>query len=243
MEQQFATLHRELLSDLKANAGISVDDFLQALTLLPLSLRREYEKSIQDKLSTLERIPTISGMFLRLNPLFSFIDYDLLEHLIRKFGSQNLQQGATSYATNIEVFMRQTTVAQLMDCWPGLEELPANFSQIRVKFNNNPAQYTLKRLNKFRKKFCSHIRLSHFILLLIRVEPGSFYAIWHIPSVLIPDLMKSANQIGDGFYHYEHVLSLSIDGVLIYSLNSSEAKSVSSKQVVLFPLDQVSPGH
>ena len=71
LEEEFGALHKGLLSDIKANDAISAEEFLQELTLLPISLRREYESSIQEKLTTLERIPTISGMFLRLNPLFS----------------------------------------------------------------------------------------------------------------------------------------------------------------------------
>ena len=117
LEEEFDALHKGLLSDIKANEAISVEEFLQALTLLPISLRREYESSIQEKLTTLERIPTINGMFLRLNPLFSFLDYGLLEHLVRKFGGHALKQGMTSYVAKINVFMSETTVAQLMDCY------------------------------------------------------------------------------------------------------------------------------
>ena len=67
LEEQFDTLHKGLLSDIKQlKEDISAEDFLQSLTMLPISLRREYESSIQEKLTTLEKISTISGMFLRL---------------------------------------------------------------------------------------------------------------------------------------------------------------------------------
>lgn len=135
--------------------------------------------------------------------------------------------------------MSETTVAQLMDCWPGLEDPPANFSRLRVKFDEDPTHYTLKKLNKFRKKFCSHVRLSQFILLLIRVESGSFFAMWCIPSVLVPELIQSITQISTGFYCYEHILSLSVDDKCIYHATAELNVSL-PKQVILFPLDQVS---
>ena len=243
LEEEFDALHKGILSDIKANGAISAEEFLQALTLLPISLRREYESSIQEKLTALERIPTISGMFLRLNPLFSFLDYGLLDHLVRKFGGQALKQDMMSYVAKINDFMSETTIAQLMDCWPGLEDIPASFSQLRVKFDEDPIHYTLKKLDRFRRKFCGHTRLSHFILLLIRVESGSFYAIWRVPTILVPDLVRMAKQISAGFYQYERILSITVDGDYVYPSATQEATSIPSKQVdqvVLFPLDQVS---
>ena len=52
--------------------------------------------------------------------------------------------------------------------------------------------------------------------------------------------MKSAKQINTGFYHYERILSITVNGDCIYQSATQEATNIPSKQVVLFPLDQVS---
>ena len=40
---------------------------------------------------------TVKELFLRLSPLFRFIDYGLLDHLISRFGSLEMQKDTKSY--------------------------------------------------------------------------------------------------------------------------------------------------
>ena len=86
MEEQFGAIHDQFLTEL-TNTGVSVDRLLQALTLLPLTLRKQYESTIQGMLPELENKEVVRNLFHRLNPLFTFIDYKLLQHLVSKFGS------------------------------------------------------------------------------------------------------------------------------------------------------------
>ena len=73
-----------------ANENMNIKELLQQLTLLPIKLRSEYQRMITEKMSTLPREGSISELFLHLNPLFSFIDYHLLEYIINVFGSNGL---------------------------------------------------------------------------------------------------------------------------------------------------------
>ena len=52
-------------------------------------------------------ILAVSSAFLPFSPLFVFIDYDLLDH--------------TLYIEGIKVFMKETTVGDLIDHWGGCE--------------------------------------------------------------------------------------------------------------------------
>ena len=217
LESQFDGLHQRLMSEITENEALSGMELLRALTMLPVSLRKEYESSIQQMLPTLESKNTITELFLRLNPLFVFIDYGLLDHLISKFGSPVLKGDMKSYVSKVKVFMRETTVADLMDYWPGEEHPHMNYSDLKAKFSNDPRSYTLERLNNFRRKFCCKLRLSEFIFGLILLEAGeSFYATWLVPSIVAPELRKAINEIDENFYQEEHVLMISLDFVLLY---------------------------
>ena len=217
LESQFDSLHQRLMSEITENEALSGMELLRALTMLPVSLRKEYESSIQQMLPTLEGKNTIAELFLRLNPLFVFIDYGLLDHLISKFGSPVLKGDMKSYVRKIKVFMRETTVADLMDYWPGEEHPRMNYSELKAKFGDDPRSYTLERLNNFRRKFCCKIRLSEFIFGLILLEAGeSFYATWLVPSIIAPELRKAINEIDEKFYQEEHVLMISLDFELLH---------------------------
>ena len=239
MEEKFGMLHKDFLSELKGNKSVDIEDILQALTLLPVSLRTEYKGIIQDQLPSLERATTIGALFLHLNPLFSFIDYGLLEYLIMKLGSHQMKQNMRVYVSQIQPFMETTTVAQLMVCWPGMDELPPNFSQVRMKFNENPASYSLKKLNTFRKRFCCHFQLSEFVLMIIRIESGSFYVVWCIPSVLIPELIETASDIDQHFYSCENIIFCYVNEQCIYSSLRVVDREYPS-QMVVKSLNQVS---
>ena len=217
LEKQFDGLHQRLMSEITENDTSSGMELLRALTMLPVSVRKEYESSIQQMLPTLDVKSTITELFLRLGPLFVFIDYGLLDHLISKFGSMKLQEDMKSYVSEVRAFMRETTVADLMDYWPGDEQPRLNYSKLRAKFSGDPKTYTLERLNNFRRKFCSKVRLSEFIFGLILLESGeSFYATWLVPSIVAPELKKTINEIDEIFYQDEHVLVVSLDLEVLY---------------------------
>jgi hypothetical protein len=196
---------------------VSVDSVLTELSLLPIECRKEYEELIQQKLPLLEESTRITTLFYRLNPLFTFIDYGLLQHLISNLGSTELQEDMTSYVNAVQVFMRETTVGDVMDHWPGENVPQMNYSELKIKFKEDPRTYTLERLNKFRRKFCSRVRLSEFIFGLISLEPSeSFFVIWLIPTVTVARLSMSVHQIEHSFYESECILLISVDEEQLY---------------------------
>ena len=217
LESQFDGLHQRLMSEITENDVLSGMELLRALTMLPVSLRKEYESSIQQMLPALEGKNTITELFLRLSPLFVFIDYGLLDHLISKFGSPVLKEDMRSYVSKVKVFMRNTTVADLMDYWPGEQHPGMNYSELKAKFSDDPKSYTLERLNNFRRKFCCKIRLSEFIFGLILLEAGeSFCVTWLVPSIVSPELRKAINEIDESFLQEEHILIISLDLEILY---------------------------
>ena len=229
LQRKFRGLHSRLRSELNERR-VSVDDVLAELTLLPIECCKEYESSIQQKLSVLEESTQISNLFNRLNPLFTFIDYGLLEHLISNLGSTQLKESMTSYVREVQEFMQKTTVGDVINHWPGENVPQMNYSELKVKFKGDPKTYTLERLNNFRRKFCSRVRLSEFIFGLISLEPSeSFIVTWLIPTVVVAQLSKSVKQMEHSFYEFQDVLSISISVVLV-SIESPTVPVLSSVQ-------------
>ena len=227
LENRFDSLHRRIMAEITENEVPGME-ILRTLSMLPISLRKEYESSIQQMLPTLEGKST-DILFLRLGPLFVFIDYRLLDHLISKFGSSALKGDMKSYVSAIQAFMRDTTVADLMDCWPGDEQPHLNYSKLRAKFKDDPKSYTLERLDNFRRKFCSKVRLSEFIFGLILLESGeSFLATWLVPTAITSELAMLIRQIERSFYEEENVLWVSLDSVYFYQpiMSVSEVRCV-----------------
>ena len=173
METNFRGLLQKLISEVTIKR-LPVDDFYHALRMLPIAFRMEYERSIQQLLpaakeSDGERVVT-SEVFLLFSPLFVFIDYDLLDYMITKFGSAELKSEMALYIEDVKIFMRETIVGDLINHWPGREVIDLNYAKFKAKFKDDPMTYTLERLNQFRRRFCSQVRLSELIFCLISVE-------------------------------------------------------------------------
>ena len=216
LQKQFRDLHQRLISELKERE-VSVDQVLDQLTFMPIQVKKEYDSWIQKMLPTLEENTRIATLFRRLNPLFTFIDYGLLDHLMSNLGSKELKEDMTSYVERVTEFMRETTVGDIMDCFPGDAEPYVDYSKLKVKFKDDPKTYTLERLNNFRRKFCSTVRLSEFIFGLISLEPaGSFFATWLVPMVVVPELMKAVRKIDEHFYELQCIVSISVDQEQLY---------------------------
>ena len=216
LEKGFTGYHNQLKRELLVK-GFSAEDVLESLTLLPIDLKLEYDMSIQEKLPLFEQATTIPQLFNRLSPLFTFIDYTLLEYLISTFGSETLQMNMNSYVLDIQKFMRETTVADIIPHWTGSQVSSEYFKEIWLKIGHDSKTYTLEKLNNFRKRVCQKIKLSEVLFNIVRLEEGeSFFAVWQVPSKTINDVSKSIRSLNQSFYKTENVLMILLENKLLY---------------------------
>ena len=220
LENWFDKLRTQIICELSAKLDMTVKILIDTLTSLPLSLKREYESSITKCVPDMRKEEQVRDLFFHLNPLISFIDYSLIEHFIKKFGSDSLRKDMQSYCYDMQTFMKQTTVQQLIDLLPGKQEAPKNFTILKAKIGRNASTCTLDKINTLRKRFCAEVQLSEVVFCLIALEESnSFIVSLLMPSVLVPDLIETAKEVKKGFYGMESILSLSIGDRCLYSQN------------------------
>lgn len=196
---------------------MTVDDVLDELTFLPIEVKSEYDDSVTNKLEKSRGCRSVRQLFQEIiNPLTTFLDYHLLDHLVVLFCSSQLKQDMADYVFDVNDFMRETTVAELMDHWNGIDDRTLDFKELEVRFGEDPTKCTLEKLDKFRKRFCSRYKLSEFVMILICLKPGSYTAVWQIRSVLYSSMIESSIQTNDPFMDEEGVLSVAIAGKQIY---------------------------
>ena len=168
-ENRFCNLVKSMCCELVAGR-VDTSNILNNLTLLPLKLKKEYDKPIQKILPALKEQKSINELFCRLNPLLSFIDYALLEHIINKFGSDQLKKDIAVYGSDIQVFMRETTIQQLSGHLPGQPEIPQNCELIKAKVGKDISKCTLFEIESLRLRFCADVRLSEIVFHLITLD-------------------------------------------------------------------------
>ena len=146
----------------------------------------------------------------------------------------------TVYIKEVKIFMKETTVGDLMDHWPGCELVSdLNYAKLKAKFKGDPKTYTLERLNRFRRKFCGQVRLSELIFCLISFESTeSFSAIWIIPAAIIPELSEAIHQLDESFFEEEHIISIFVNQKQLYpsTISSSQYEVRTTKVIIVIIL-------
>ena len=219
LEDQFDDLQTRIIDELSTKPGITVQNLLSKLTRLPLSLREEYQSSIAERISSMSTETHINKLFIvHLNPLTSFIDYGLIEHVVKKFCGDNLRKDMQSYCCDVQTFMKQTTIQQLIDFWPGKQQAPEKFEVLKAKIGKNASTCTLDEINALRRRFCAELQLSEVVFCLIALEESnSFIISWLVPSVLVPDLIESARKVKESLFDEINILSLRIGNQWLYN--------------------------
>ena len=208
LERLFSVLHEGILAELEEKQT-KVSDILHSVTLLPIAITPEYKPAITEIFPDLRRETTIGELFYHISPMVDFLGYGLLEYIINKFGSNTLKNMMAKYGEVVVQFMKKTTVKQLMDHWPGKQEIPPNFSKLQAKIDQDRTTYSLYRLDQLRKRYCCELKLSNLIFVIIGLEvANSFIVEWLVPSALVPQLEKFARQVNLGFYLRERMLKV-----------------------------------
>ena len=123
-----------------------------------------------------------------------------------------------SYVQDVQVFMHETTVGDIMPYWRGRKISSEEFSELRVKIEANPETYTLQKLNELRDQHCTNIKLSAVLSSIKSLIPASsFFAVWLVPTAATTDLTKAVD-----FYKAEQVSMVVLDNKLLYLSDSTD---------------------
>lgn len=160
LEKEFRNLFSETNEELKK---VEPFELINCLVLLPVQLRKEYRSDISNILPDLRRAVNSPVVLIQIGDLFSFIEPDLLRHIVHCFGSAGLKLKFEKYCNELERFMKLTTVHHLLTYWPGDLLSSFEFELLKTKLKLPLDQYTLEDLDKLRKRFCCEMKLSTLI--------------------------------------------------------------------------------
>ena len=207
-------MRERLVTELEKSQSITPQMILNSLTTLPLYLKSEFETPVTSLIPELRKVHTIEELFLYINPMISYIDYDLLKILIESYGSADIKRDMAAYVIEIKHFFDETTLDQVMDV--DSDHLRGHdyefVSKALFKFRGDPQLVTIADLNQLRYDICSGFRLSHCIFTLKALRrTHSFLVVWSFHPAFLEYIIKSAKFLDQKFYEEHGILSLSIN--------------------------------
>lgn len=221
LNDTFYAISQSLFRHLE-DAHVHPRDVRTHLTVLNSKMLMKEASAIVDKAAReLETKGTLTGLFNFLNScVWNFMDYHLMEYVIKEFGNEELRRRMAQYIRDLQVFESHTTVSQLIEVWSEQDLAPEDCEDATVKIDKDPTRVTVSELNMFRKKLRVEFwpRLSEYashVLHHCKLRTGCFVVTWKFPSSLRLELEEKACKAHD-FFERNKVLSFSIGNKEVY---------------------------
>ena len=155
--------------------------FQVTLTSLPLFKQYEDKDFLKEEKNRIKKAKDVDEVFEILDPYWNYVDYDLLEHIIKEFGTSDLQEEMRKYVAELERYEKKTTVHDFSLATQGKVVVPAHYRELAIKLDKDPNECTLHDVRQFKKSVENESTLESYTLLFRRVICSSVEIILAFP--------------------------------------------------------------
>ena len=200
------------------NQEVPVKDVTDDLTSLA-----PYEGEVHHKLFLRDNLKDLLGatdhhqVFVFMNFHWDYLNYHLLEVVIKRFDMPKIKDEMRSYKLDLKVFMKNTPLTLFCNVHQRRPDKPQGFCELVAEFNwPKDEDVTLEVVEDFRKKYADEYNLKDFAMMLEDVRPGSFVVTWLVPESLI-GMLQLHQKLPIALLRKCFVTELKVAGVSVYS--------------------------
>ena len=198
--------------------SISVHNVHVWLTSLDVFRQREHQEFIKDHLTNIEKGTHLSNLWAKLGIYWNFLNFDLLEHLVSGFGSEDLKKKMESYKFDLQSFRKATRICDFIDCWPERVEPPPEreLREFVAKVGYHWDHCTLEDLDMLEGVITRKFFLPRFAFWLREIMPGSITVTWLIPAPFVRALQETVETTNIEFFMEHKIESITTAGQECY---------------------------
>ena len=183
---------------------------------LPIKYKEEHKEFFNEIEYELEKESTIHCIWMKLSKYWNFMNYTLLENLIRHIRDHSLKQNMKSYLSSLESFRRNTRLCDFAMYCPAVENRPSesDLKEFVLHLKLNWETCTLEQLEELKGHIIRKFLLPSFALDLKKVLSGSLIVTWLMPAQIASSLAKDLeNTDNKGFFKEHKIECMTIDGI------------------------------
>ena len=213
LEDRFLEL-AECTYELLVDRSIDVNRLHARLVSLDVFRRHEHQEFIDKHLMNIDRNMTFNNLWARLGNYWDFLNFDLLEHIINKFGSAGLKHKMKSYKCDLQSFRKSTRLCDFIDCWPVRGQTPPEMElrEFVTKVGHQWENCTLEDLETLKGIITHKFFLPEFTLRLREIMEGSVTITWLIPAPFVKSLQEEVQHTSSEFFMKQNIEAVIIDG-------------------------------
>ena len=219
MEERFADL-LVAASDELETLETRVDQVRLYLTSLKASTQADEPLFDQYTLSDLNE-SSLNRILTHLSRTgaVSFLNFHLLQLVVKKFGNQNLKHQVERYGEEVAEFMRETKFTDFYRIWSGQAahgSVP-NCQLLVVKLDKKWPGATLSMIADMEKFLAGEFQLNAFIFRFAQANPGCVSRVWLIPACAAR-LIKEAMKTKQPDFKKMNIQELILNGEVFFSV-------------------------
>ena len=189
LEKRFDELKHRIRECLESYE-IAVKRVADALTSLPADDKAEHKQFLESHVSALFKAANHSELFGTMNFHWDYLNYPLLDHLIRKFDLKEVKGEMEIYKDDIQQFREKTPLTLFCRIQKRRRiNPPSDFKEMVAEFDW-PDDVTLEVVERFRQEYACHYGLHECAMMLAVVRPHCFVVTWFIPESIVEKLKE-----------------------------------------------------
>ena len=167
----------------------------------------------------IDKNDTILNMWIDLSPYLNFLNYEILEHILKKFKDDDLQKTMDKYIAQIRAFFRSTRLCDFLKCWPVRGKTPPEKDLLKfltAKTTKDWNTCTLEDLDHLRGSLARKLLLPKFALFLQDASKGCVNVTYSVSPSLVAHLQADIKNTELKAFQDMDVETITVDGVLCY---------------------------
>ena len=216
LEDQFIRMADRTLDII--NEKVTVEKFKRRLINLNVRNREQHQKFLDAAIFSEKTAESVEDVWRKLScNYWDFLNYTLLEHIIKKCDDQNLLAEMKAYIKNLEIFRCKTRLCDFAEHFKDIRE---HLSQkdlenfVVVKLKKNWQDFSLQDMENWKKCLTHTLLLPSFIPLLRSFGPGCVSITWAVHAIYTASLVEKLKTVNMTDFCSEHkIMSLIFNGV------------------------------
>lgn len=143
------------------------------LTRLPLLKRYKRLLFLRKKKKRIIRAESIQEVFDILDPYWNYVDYSLLEHIVRKYCNKSVKKRMKRYVSKLDKFERATSVKDFASALPHNRKFPRELIALTAELNIDAAECTLHRIRKIKESIAENACLEPYVVYMRDLHASS----------------------------------------------------------------------
>ena len=212
LQQKFVSLlgnAKFCFSQKQLQSSCFLNRLKSTLTSLHISPKFKHKSLLRAKRREIEKAIDVYQLFFILERyLESYIDYELLKYLIKKFGDNDLKQKMRKYEVKFEKFANKTTIDKFSAVTQNVREIK-QFNKIIISLRKDPASFTFNGARQCTNSLAHKSGVHRHSVRMYAVKGHSVELTLAVPLSALELIIPA---LDEQFWAEHNIASVTIDG-------------------------------